>query len=101
MLREYQFLSTYGFSNYTVNNAAYETLYETVVPNPNFTWETAKNTDVGIEGTLLNNSINFEFDYFYNQRDHILWQKLGSTPQTQGIAALLPLPTSVNQRTRD
>ena len=89
-LQEYQFLSTYGFSNYTVNNAAYKTLYEQVVPNPNFTWEVAKNTDVGIEGTLLNNSINFEFDYFYNKRDHILIQPTGATPQTTGIANLLP-----------
>ncbi len=89
-LQEYQFLSTYGFSNYTINNAAYKTLYEQVVPNPNFTWETAKNSDIGIEGTLLNNHINFEFDYFYNKRDHILLQPLGATPQTTGIATLLP-----------
>jgi len=95
-LQEYQFLSTYGLSNYSINNAAFTTLYERVVPNPNFTWETAKNTDVGIEGTLLNNSINFEFDYFYNKRDHILWQKLGSTPQSSGIAGLLP-PTNIGK----
>ncbi len=90
VLQEYQFLSTYGFSNYTINNTAFKTLYEQVVPNPDFTWEVAKNTDVGLEGTLFNNSINFEFDYFYNKRDHILWQKLGSTPQTSGISNLLP-----------
>jgi TonB-dependent starch-binding outer membrane protein SusC len=90
VLQEYQFLSTFGFSNYTINNSAFKTLYEPVVPNPNFTWEVANNTDVGIEGTLLNNSINFEFDYFYNKRDRILWQKLGSTPQSSGIANLLP-----------
>ena len=96
VLREYQFLSTYGFSNYTINNAAFKTLYEQVVPNPDFTWEVAKNTDVGIEGTLLNNSINFEFDYFYNKRDRILWQKLGSTPQSSGIAGLLP-PTNIGK----
>ncbi|MDQ2721479.1 MAG: TonB-dependent receptor [Bacteroidota bacterium] len=95
-LKEYQFLSTYGFNNYTINNAAFKTLYEQVVPNPNFTWEVAKNSDVGIEGTLLNNSINFEFDYFYNKRDHILWQKSGSTPQSSGISNLLP-PTNIGK----
>lgn len=96
VLQEYQFLSTYGFSSYTINNSAFKTLYEQVVPNPNFTWEVAKNTDVGIEGTMLNNSINFEFDYFYNLRDHILWRKLGSTPQSSGIANLLP-PTNIGK----
>lgn len=95
-LQEYQFLSTYGFSNYTINNAAYKTLYEQVVPNPDFTWEVAKNTDIGIDGTLFNNSINFTFDYFYNKRDHILWRKSGSTPQTSGIANLLP-PTNIGK----
>ncbi len=96
VLQEYQFLSSYGFSNYSINNSAFKTLYEPVVPNPDFTWEVAKNTDVGIEGTLFNNSINFEFDYFYNKRDHILWQKSGSTPQSSGIANLLP-PTNIGK----
>ena len=75
-LREYQFLSTYGFSSYTINNAAFKTLYEQVVPNPSFTWEVAKNTDVGIDGTLFNNRVDFTFDYFYNKRDQILMAKI-------------------------
>ncbi len=95
-LQEYQFLSTYGFSNYTINNAAFKTLYEQVVPNPDFTWEVAKNTDVGIDGTLFKNSVNFTFDYFYNKRDHILWRKSGSTPQSSGISNLLP-PTNIGR----
>lgn len=95
-LQEYQFLSTYGFSNYTINNSAFKTLYERVVPNPDFTWEVAKNTDVGIDATLLNNSISLTFDYFYNKRDHILWRKSGSTPQSSGIANLLP-PTNIGK----
>jgi TonB-linked SusC/RagA family outer membrane protein len=95
-LREYQFLSTYGFSSYTINNTAFKTLFEQVVPNPSFTWEVARNTDVGIEGTMLDNRINFEFDYFYNKRDQILWPKSGSTPQTSGIANLLP-PTNIGK----
>jgi TonB-linked SusC/RagA family outer membrane protein len=89
-LQEYQYLSTYNFGSYVINNAAATTLYETVVPNPNFTWEVANNSDVGMEGQLLNGKINFEFDYFYNLRTHILWRKQGSTPASSGIANLLP-----------
>ena len=96
VLQEYQFLSSYGFGNYSIDNSAFKTLYEPVVPNPNFTWEVAKNTDIGIDGTLFNNHIDFTFDYFYNKRDQILWRKLGSTPQSSGIANLLP-PTNIGK----
>lgn len=89
-LQEYQFLGTYGFGSYAINNQAATTLYETVVPNPNFTWEVANNSDVGVEGQLLDGRINFEFDYFYNKRNHILWRPQGSTPASSGISAILP-----------
>jgi TonB-linked SusC/RagA family outer membrane protein len=89
-LFEYQYLATYGFSNYVINNQAATTLSETVVPNPNFTWEVANNSDVGLEGQLWNGMFNFEFDYFYNKRNHILWQPSGSVPASSGIANILP-----------
>lgn len=89
-LKEYQYLSTYGFSNYVIGSQGVTTLYETVVPNPSFTWEVTNNSDIGLEGQLLKGKINFEFDYFYNKRNNILWQKLGSTPASSGIANLLP-----------
>ncbi|HWB28740.1 MAG TPA: TonB-dependent receptor [Chitinophagaceae bacterium] len=95
-LREYQYLSTYGFGSYTINDQGFKTLYETVVPNPDFTWEVAHNTDVGLEGAFLNNQITFEFDYFYNKRTNILWQLNGSTPATSGISSLLP-PTNIGK----
>ena len=95
-LREYQYLSAYNGGSYSIGNSAFQTLYEPVVPNLDFTWEKAKNTDIGIEGTLLNNHINFEFDYFYNKRDQILWQKTGSTPQSSGISNRLP-PTNIGK----
>lgn len=89
-LQEYQYLATYGFGNYVINNQGATTLNETVVPNPNFTWEVANNTDVGLEGQLLDGKFNFELDYFYNKRNHILWQPSGLTPASSGIASILP-----------
>ncbi|HEY4110113.1 SusC/RagA family TonB-linked outer membrane protein [Puia sp.] len=90
VLQEYQYLATYGFNAYTINNAAATTLQETVVPNPNFTWEVANNSNVGMEGQLWDGKVNFEFDYFYNRRTHILWRPQGSTPASSGIANILP-----------
>ncbi len=96
VLQEYQFLSTYGVSRYPIGGSAFTSLYEQVVPNLDFTWEVANNTDIGIDGALLNNKLNFEFDYFYNKRDQILWRKQGSTPLSSGISGLLP-PTNIGK----
>jgi TonB-dependent starch-binding outer membrane protein SusC len=89
-LQEYAFLSTYGFDQYPINNQVVTTLGETVLANPSFTWERANNLNIGLDGTILNNMIDFTFEYFNNRRDKILIQKTGSTPASSGINALLP-----------
>jgi hypothetical protein len=43
-----------------------------------------------LEGQLFDGKINFELDYFYNLRTHILWPRSGTTPASSGIAGLLP-----------
>ncbi len=90
-LQEYQYLATYGFDRtYIIDDQLAKAIYERRVPNYDFTWEVANNLNVGLEGTLWNNKINFEFDYFYNKRDQISIQKQGSTPSSSGISSLLP-----------
>lgn len=89
-LAEYQFLGTYGFSSYIIDDAVARALYETKVPNPNFTWEVGNSMNIGIEGALLKNKLTFEFDYFINKRDKALIKQQGSIPQSSGIASLLP-----------
>ena len=96
-LREYDYLPTYAqgdhdaYGNirsnygYVINNQVASTYYENGVPNPNITWEVANNYDLGLEGTLLGNKINFEFDYFQNRRSSILWKRSASIPTTTGI----------------
>ncbi|MHA4742496.1 SusC/RagA family TonB-linked outer membrane protein [Dyadobacter sp. MSC1_007] len=89
-LAEYQYLSTMGFGSYIINDQVAKTLLETRVANPNFTWEVANNSNFGIEGTLLNDKLAFEFDYFINNRSKILIPKAGSTPSSAGIDGKLP-----------
>ena len=89
-LQEYAYLSTYGFGAYPINNQVVTTLGETVLANPNFTWERANNYNFGLDGTFLNNMFDLTLEYFYNRRDQILIQKTGSTPSSSGINALLP-----------
>lgn len=89
-LQEYQFLSTYGFRSHILENTEAKTLFETRVPNNAITWEVANNSNIGIEGSLLDGKVFFEFDYFYNKRTNILWRKNASVPESSGLAALLP-----------
>ena len=89
-LQEFAYLSTYGFGEYPINSKVVTTLQETVLANPNFTWERANNYNIGMDGTFLNNMFDLTLEYFYNKRTSILIQKTGSTPQSSGINSLLP-----------
>lgn len=81
----YQYLSTYGFRSYIIGNAETKTLFETKIPNMNIQWEVANNSNIGLEGRILDNKISFELDYFYNKRTDILWVKNASVPQSTGL----------------
>ena len=94
-LREYDYLPTYAYGDvvnpnwgYVINGQVAQTLYENGVPNTSLTWEVADNKDIGLEGSLLNGKVFFEFDVFLNKRSNILWRKSASIPQTTG--ATLP-----------
>lgn len=91
-LQEYAFLSTFGFDEYPIDSQVVTTLFETVLPNPNFTWEVARNSNIGLDATLFDR-FNLTLEWFNNQRDNILIQQQGSTPASSGISRLLP-PTN-------
>ncbi|MCB0844179.1 MAG: TonB-dependent receptor [Bacteroidetes bacterium] len=95
-LQEYAYLSTYGFGQYPINGQVVTTLRETILANPSFTWERANNYNVGLDGTLLGQKIDFTLEYFFNRRDQILIQETGSTPASSGINSLLP-PVNVGK----
>lgn len=91
-LREYDYLPTYAYGDpvnanwgYVINNQVTPTLFENGVPNTTLTWEVADNKNIGLEGSLLNGKIFFEFDVFNNQRSNILWRKSASIPQSTGM----------------
>ena len=44
----------------------------TVLGNPDLTWETSKQTDVGVEATFLNNRITFSYDYYNKRTENML-----------------------------
>ncbi|WP_419213418.1 SusC/RagA family TonB-linked outer membrane protein [Maribacter sp. X9] len=89
-LQEYAYLSIYEFGKYPINGQVQTTLAEPLLANPSFTWERAKNFNVGLDGITLNGKLSFTLEYFLNKRDQILIQKTGSTPGSSGISDLLP-----------
>lgn len=89
-LQEYAFLSTYSFGRYPIDGRVVNTLFETGLANPSFTWEVANNYNIGVDGTLFGGNLDFSLEYFYNKRNQILIQLSGSTPLTSGINNLLP-----------
>ena len=80
-----QFLATYGFNKYVINNAEVTTIRESKVPNPTITWEVATNINVGMDARLWKNQISLEFDWFLNKRTDILTQPSASLPAMSGI----------------
>ncbi|MBC3785517.1 SusC/RagA family TonB-linked outer membrane protein [Spirosoma utsteinense] len=84
-LATYQYLATYGFNTYIINDAQQKSLLESRIPNTGITWEVANNADIGLEGQLFNGKISFEFDYFNNLRTSILYPRNASVPRTTGL----------------
>jgi TonB-linked SusC/RagA family outer membrane protein len=84
----YQYLSTYGFNNTNfivdITNEA-RALLETRIPNPNVTWEVAKQMNVGIDAGFLHNKLSVTFDYFNYNRSNILWIRSASVPTSTGL----------------
>jgi TonB-linked SusC/RagA family outer membrane protein len=80
-LTAFEFGGSYIF-NETVNTVS---LRPASVANQGVSWEVAKNSNIGIEGTLFDGKLNFEFDVFKNLRTDILYPANASVPLTAGF----------------
>ncbi len=86
----YQFLATYNLVQ-TTNGYSFggttpqyiSGLQESVLPNPDFTWEKTRIGNIGIEATFWKNRLTLEADYFTKHTVDIL------IPPTQVVASTL------------
>ena len=87
-INQWQYLATYGFGGGYIFGVSQEakSIFQTRTPNPNVTWEVARQVDIGIEGRLLRNRLSFEFDRFTERRNNILAFRNASVPQTAGLS---------------
>jgi TonB-linked SusC/RagA family outer membrane protein len=80
------YLSAFGYSgNYAMNGQVVQTIAEARLGNPNITWEKATSTNIGIEGSVFDDRLTFEVDYFSKETSDILGQRNLSIPSTSGI----------------
>ena len=77
----YSYFQTLNSSTYTFGGTVVQGYVQSNLANPNLTWETTTQTDLGLDAQLWNNRLSFTFDYY---------DKL-----TDGILLNLPIPTTV------
>ena len=74
----YSYYASLSQGSYSFGGLAAQTFSVGTLADPNITWETNTQTDLGIEGQMFSNKVSFSVDY-YNKR-------------TTGILLALPLP---------
>lgn len=79
----YQFLTVYGYSDFYAfgqNPLAQKQLQVTQVANPNITWETSYETDIGLDFIAWKSLLSFTIDVFSEKRRDILIARNASVP---------------------
>jgi TonB-linked SusC/RagA family outer membrane protein len=79
----YQKYSSTGGPSFGYTSIGYSGIQETAFALNNVTYEKVRKTDLGIDATLVNNKINFQFDYFFERNSDIMIQP--SLPNIMGI----------------
>lgn len=95
----YQFLTSYlmGYQKSSSFNMPFtvfsgskttdlKTLYESVLANPDITWEVSNQANIGFNAGFLKNKLTVEADYFYYKRSNILWAQSATVPSSAGLS---------------
>ena len=82
----YQFLTgyTYPSGNYVFDSSVTSGLGFKGMANENITWYKATTKNIGLEGNLWNDKLNFQFDLFSRKRTGLLSTRQLSLPATVG-----------------
>ncbi|MCB0644173.1 MAG: SusC/RagA family TonB-linked outer membrane protein, partial [Phaeodactylibacter sp.] len=87
----YAYLSAYSIGTaYNFGGIDVLGLYPGVLPNPNYTWEVLRSTNVGINTSLWGQKLNLEVDFFKQYRENILAQRQLSISDVYGFPGLPP-----------
>nr|WKN34822.1 TonB-dependent receptor [Tunicatimonas sp. TK19036] len=85
----YQYLQAYSFGdNYVFGSGDVPGVTPNVLPNPDITWEVSEKLDLGIEGTLWDRALGFEFILWRENRSNILATRNVSISNVFGFSGL-------------
>lgn len=71
-INEFMYLPQYGTENVVMNGTLVSGVRQTQMANPNITWETVEQTNVGLDFSLLNNQLYGEIDWYRKDTKDIL-----------------------------
>ncbi len=75
----------YGSSNYTTWGTFF---YNNTALNPNLTWETSEQLDLGVDLEMFNNRLSLAIDYFDKRTFNLIQGQTMGWPTTIGISAM-------------
>lgn len=64
-------------------------VYNSTALNPNLTWETSEQWDLGLDMNMFENRLNMSFDYFDKRTFNLIQEQTMNWPNTIGIDAML------------
>ncbi|MBN7813341.1 TonB-dependent receptor [Algoriphagus sp. H41] len=86
----FQYLRQYRYGGYNgqIQNfyffgeipTQYNAFYNSNVPNPDITWETADSKNIGVSFAMFGDKLSGDFNYFFQKRSNILIQRNASIP---------------------
>jgi len=83
----FQYYNKYQLSTGLVMNKVLTTsVYQSVIANPDITWEKQVTQNLGFDSKWFNNMITFNGEVFYNKRKDILAPRNASVPTYTGLA---------------
>ncbi len=91
----FQYMTTYGYTS----AYSYKTMFDGKevnfiipgkVPNEAVTWEVARTWNIGIDGSVFNGLLGWEFEVFNTNRSNILCTRNASIPYYTGLTNNLP-----------
>ena len=73
-------------------------VYNSTALNPNLTWETSEQWDLGLDMNMFNSRLNMSFDYFDKRTFNLIQSQTMNWPNTIGINAMLVNQGEVRNR---
>lgn len=73
-------------------------VYNDTAVNPNLTWETSEQTDLGLDIMMFKNRLSLTFDYFDKRTFNLIQEQTMNWPSTIGVSSMLVNQGEVRNR---